>query len=112
MHPFRGAEDGIDGAGGDAFCAADADFLIDERNHWLGGRAVRLVKRHGLHAKKLSKRSDGLWSTWRTLVNGFARRDRCCIGPASWMSTLATLGLWKTGIDFRHERRAIDLKTP
>jgi hypothetical protein len=41
MHLLAGAHDGVDGAGGQAFHAADADVFVDLGHQWWALDAIR-----------------------------------------------------------------------
>ena len=95
VHEFGSADDGVYGAGLDAFGAADAlvfDYVGDAQGLF---NAVFRIERNNGAAGDVCQLGDACCATWWTLVNGFVVKcDGVGVGCAAIKTALGALGLW------------------
>jgi len=112
VHLFGGTEYGIDRAGLNAECAADACLFIDNDDSFSFFLfAVFGTQWFGFDPKQISQRNNGGFTTRWTLVDfGFTASDCFSIRPAAGIGALAALGLWQQGINLINYRVAFDFE--
>jgi hypothetical protein len=83
----------IDGARSTAMGAADAECFINDRNN--ASRLGLFGKREYVFAEQGGEALHGIVPARRAEIDrNFGLDDSRCIGPAAWIATLSTLGLW------------------
>ena len=94
MQVFAGADDGIGRAGRKAFCATDANFLVDDGHTKRLVAAARIIKRQRRPTQQLRQCSDALIAAWRASVDrGTFLGNRFRIRTATFVSALSALRL-------------------
>jgi hypothetical protein len=113
VHLFGRAEDGVDGAGLDAFGAADADIFINHGNRFYFLRDTVLgVDRQGVATQEVGQRDNAGFTTgWALIDFSFAISDGLCVGTATWKAALPTLRLRQDGVDLIDQRITLDFET-
>ena len=95
VHEFGCADDGVNGAGLDAFGAADALVFDDVGDAQGLFNAVFRIERNNGAAGDVCQLGDACCATWWTLVNGFVVKcDGVGVGCAAIKTALGALGLW------------------
>ena len=94
VHEFGSADDGIYGAGLDAFGAADALVFDDVGDAQGLFNAVFWIERNDGAAGNVCELGDARCATWWTLVDGFVVKcDGVGVGCAAVKTALGALGL-------------------
>ena len=95
VHEFGCADDGVNGAGLDAFGAAVALVFDDVGDAQGLFNAVFRIERNNGAAGDVCQLGDACCATWWTLVNGFVVKcDGVGVGCAAIKTALGALGLW------------------
>lgn len=100
VHQFTRADDGIDGAGGQAQGTADTGGFINDGRCRCCGHAVCRAQWQGWYIQQQRQFGDDFITTWRALIDrGFAGSHGFGIRPAAGVIALAALGLRQQCID-------------
>jgi hypothetical protein len=95
-----GANDGIDGAGREAFDATDTTIFVDDGNQRRSLDTIGGIKRKRLPLKQTRECSDRRAAAWRALIDlRFTTGDRRRIGATAIVATARALCLRKEGVD-------------
>jgi len=107
VHMLRGADNGIDRAGGDAKRATNAGGFIDARDAQLLFGSVSRVERLSRHIEEPRQlENHGLSARGATIDRIGTRRNSLGVGTTSTMSAATALCLRQQGIDAVGERRS------
>ena len=99
MHEFGGADNGIYGAGGDAFGAADALVFADYGDFERGVLAHGGVQLGDRMAGDNGQADNGLGAAWWAAVDGLAGSNGFRIGATTLVSAFGALRLGQGCID-------------
>jgi cobalt-zinc-cadmium efflux system protein len=99
VHSLRGSDDGVNGAGIDAACAADATRLVDPCDAQRTVPAAGFIERNDRAREELGEGGDDLRASRRTAIDGFACGDRSRVGTTGVVAAPAALGLGQQRVD-------------